>query len=290
MDNHSLHESYYHYHHQRSRSLPIVIPSSIQKLQSLDNWLNANSEIIAIIITKLQIVNECQKNDEDDYMFKIQVELIDRTCWFINRSYSQLHFWYHSQLLQIFPIEGGVINDCYERQIPELPKRPPWLLSFITGTGREKRQKEMIKRVRKWLVELLKIQPYISRSKIFVSFWLPTDKDSEKRMDLHHRHHEQEESILSKISNESKSITTTMAMEGKKQRIKVKALNNEIYMIDYPMNSGINNLRELLKAKDAIDCNEFTFIDDEGDLIVIVDDEDLDIAIGNHKVTNINIV
>lgn len=355
-------------YHQRTRSLPIVIPSFIQKLQTLDNWRNSNSEITRIIITKLEIEefpreqqgdyrsnsrnsnisndSHDSKNSNDsnnsrnssisngssnstsnsaaidngdgDCSFRIRIELIDHTWWSVIRSYSQLNFWYHNQLLEVFPIEGGLINSCYQRQIPELPKKPPWLLSLfsIIGKGegigiasgkgearfgREKRRRELIKRLNGWMDELSRIQPYIARSRVFVSFWLPTDKDTEMGMGIKEEKNkeiqgkskegkdEELKLIIGSINMERRDKKELREIE-KRQKLKIKTLDNEIYIIDHLIRNGIENLKKSLMIKDGIECKEFAYIDNENDLITVIDDEDLEIAIKVQKITNLIVV
>lgn len=217
----------------------------IEKIQEQDRWKTEQIRQVPIAITNLRLTGHTH-----DYM-ELAVETGKATSWTLRKNIKD--FKKFVKALDIaFPIEAGLVAG-HQRIIP----------SLNLSRGLFSRKPRVDERVGSFLRDLLKCPPYILQSKLVTEFFVNGS-----------------DSLSSISSSETESCSTSFCSTTVKHKLKIK-IGEELALVFIPSDSITMQclIQETCRKFNAKSPHDFTYQDADGDTILVVDDEDLEIAV-----------
>lgn len=225
----------------------------IKKLQDLDKWRAEQTEEIPIDITELRLV------EIHAHELTLKVRTSSGSEWQRYTGVRNLKD-FTKDLDLAFPIEAGHIGK-HSRIIP-------YLSSSRRLFGGKYYSQENIQ---EYFDRLLKLPRYMLKSRVFVNNFLRQTENEHYQAKSEH-------------ASESSSLLSTPIEDCKATKMKVKVkVGSEMSMIFLEANHiNINDFMTQVRAKLTTNISNdlnFSYIDQEGDRINVIDDEDLKIAL-----------
>ncbi|PJF17518.1 NADH:ubiquinone oxidoreductase 18.4kD subunit [Paramicrosporidium saccamoebae] len=265
--------------------------------QELERWRSHMSSVVAgCQISKARTL-QADITDRNNPHLELLIENLTGS-WHLRKSLSSFQKLSES-LKVIFPVEAG--RRGHRRILPSCPatKRVLMILSSPSKMVLKLRQA-----VDKYCRDLLILPPYISRTRVVLDFFLPTEHDSHSeipRMTEIPSTPSRTNSLLDRVSLHSNVPSLSMTNSSKRSlsiaqsqiRVKVKC-RGDILAFEYDPGCSFELVDRLIKEKSGIPEDSslsLTFKDKDGDSIQVGDNEDLYAAVsiyGRKLVLHIN--
>lgn len=228
----------------------------IQEIQELDKWRAEQTCTVPIELSQLDL-GECNSEDE----LKIEVATSSHASWSVHLTCGDLQ-QFCMDLQEAFPVEAGQVGK-HKRILPrfDLPKPKKSLFGGKIDHGAQVEQ--VRKQVSTLLAEILKLPSYILQSRVVIScFARKTGKEDQVGQ-----------------PTERSSVMPEKSL--KKHKLKLR-MGDEIAMIHLVEDAV--RLEELMKQVEtklapSQPYRSFWYVDDEGDRVMVEDDEDLRLAL-----------
>jgi hypothetical protein len=256
----------------------LLMQEKVAAHQEVERWKAHMTSVVA----GCQIVRartlECDLSDKRNPIFELLVENLTGT-WHLRKTLLDIRT-FTVDLGRAFPVEAG--EKRHGRIIPECPS-----LGGMAILASPKTKVKLLRRsVDGFCKTLLNLPPYISRSRIVLDFFLT---NSESAMLDNRAPSIQAPLAVDRASVQSCSISSASSRShknssqqyvGPMHRVKVKYCQ-EYKLVDYDPSSKFEvYLRSILTkhgiSKETVDL---AYRDEDGDLILVNDNEDLDVAI-----------
>lgn len=261
-------------------------------------WKSEMSTVIAgCMISGVKVPHTCF-TDGNSYIAQIQIQNLSGS-WNILKTKAEFK-QFERQLTQVYPNEAGLRG--HKRFLPILPRSRTFAWVWKSADARNT---ELAGLLQAYLREIASLPPYISRSRIVLDFLLPhTGPSGSGEIPLHLASSIQmaknssiniptigsmsESTTTDNVMTESDQaevpcedqLQTSSSLLPEKMRIKIRKGEN-VLAVDYDPDCPMNIFLKMLetKAGSVFAPGDWSYIDQDGDLLLISDLEDLKVAI-----------